>query len=381
MAPLPRSKRRAVLPPKQCSVESNLALSSVCRISAAAAIALVAIALAVTPSDSPAATKVIPVDFGWSPTAPTPGQVVSFTAAATPSDGVSIKSYDWDLNGDGSIDKHGATATWSYPGPGPVIVRLSVTGNGNRRGEAAHTVSVQAAGGGGGGVVPIPPVASFTIAPAAPVVNQPVLFTSTSRDPDGTLVEQVWDLNGDGNYDNGGGAAALRAFADAGTYAVGLRVTDNAGLVSFDSQTLTVAPAPGTPVGVTTLKSGLRVLSPFPVVRIAGRITKRGTRVRLLRVKAPLGTTVTVRCTGRSCPFKKQVRTVPTSTSSRTAVNVRVRRLERLLLPGVRVRVYVTTRGAVGKYARFRFRARKPPARTDSCVMPGSWAPAECPAL
>src|SRR4029079_14205275 len=100
---------------------------------------------------------------------------------------------------------------------------------------------------------------------------------------DGTLIEQVWDLNGDGNYDNGGGVTALRSFAHAGEYAIGLRVTDNTGLVSFDSQTLTVAPALGTPVGVTTLKSGLRVLSPFPVVRIAGRITRRGTRVRLLR--------------------------------------------------------------------------------------------------
>jgi PKD domain len=257
-------------------------------------------------------------------------------------------------------------------------VRLSVKGNGNHRGEAVHTVSVQAAGGG---VVPKPPVASFTIAPPAPVANQPVLFTSTSSDPDGTLVEQVWDLNGDGTYDNGGGVTALRAFSDPGSYAVGLRVTDNAGLVSFDSQTLTVAPAPGTPLSATTLKSGLRVLSPFPVVRIAGRITRRGTRVRLLRVKAPVGTTVTVRCSGRSCPFKKQVRAVPTTARSLTAVSVRIRRLERLLLPGVRVRVYVTLRGAVGKYARFRFRARKPPARTDSCVMPESSAPAECPVL
>ena len=355
-----------------------MALSSVRRISAAAAIALLVSALAIAPSASSAPTKDIPVDFGWSPTAPTPGQVVAFTAAVTPPAGISIKSYDWDLNGDGSIDKHGATVTWSYAAPGPVSVRLSVKGNGKHRGEAVHTVSVQAAGGG---IVPIPPVASFTIAPAAPIANQPVLFTSTSSDPDGTLVEQVWDLNGDGNYDNGGGATALRAFADPGEYAVGLRVTDDAGLVSFDSQTLTVAPAPGTPVGVTTLKSGLRVLSPFPVVRIAGRITKRGTRVRLLRVKAPVGTTVTVRCSGRSCPFRKQVRPVPAAATSLTAVSVRIRRLERLLLPGVRVRVYVTLRGVVGKYARFRFRAHKPPARTDSCILPGSSTPAECPAL
>jgi hypothetical protein len=363
--------------PKQCSVESNLALSSVRRISAAGAIAILAIALAVTPGASSAATKVIPLDFGWSPTAPTPGQVVTFTAAANPPSGVAIRSYDWDLNGDGSIDKHGATATWSYPAPGRVSVRLHVTADGKRQGDAVHTVSVQAAGGGG--PVPSPPVASFTIAPAAPVANQPVLFTSTSSDPDGTVKEQVWDLNGDGNYDNGGGVTAFRAFADPGEYVVGLRVTDDAGLVSFDSQTLTVLPGPASPV--TTQGSGLRMLSPFPVVRIAGRVTRRGTRVRLLRVNAPVGTKVSVRCTGRSCPFKKQVRAVPSSAKPLTSASLRVRRLERLLLPGVRVRVYITKRGTVGKYTKFRFRAGKTPVRTDRCLMPESWTPADCPAL
>jgi hypothetical protein len=358
-------------------VDSNLALSSIRRISFAAAIALLGIALAVAPSASRGATNDISTDFSWAPSSPTPGQVVTFTAAATPPARVDIKSYDWDLDGDGSIDAHGKTATWSYPAPGPVSVGLRVKGSGPHRGDVVHTVSVRVAGGGG--PAPRPPVASFTVAPGAPVTNQPVLFTSTSSDPDGTVQDQVWDLNGDGNYDNGAGPTALRAFADVGQYVVGLRVTDNAGLVSFDSQTVTVAPAPGSPV--TTQKSGPRLLSPFPVVRIVGQATRRGTRVRLLRVKAPVGTKVSVRCTGRSCPFRKQVLAVPASARSLTAISVRVRRLERLLLPGVRVRVYVTKPGAVGKYTKFRFRARNAPVRTDYCVMPGSWAPAECPAF
>ena len=115
-------------------------------------------------------------------------------------------------------------------------------------------------------------------------------------------------------------------------------------------------------------------------MRIAGRITRRGTRVRLMRVSAPAGTRISVRCTGRSCPFNKQVRTISTVARSPAAVNVRFRRLERLLLPGVRVRVYVTKGGAIGKYTRFRFRTGKAPARTDSCLMPGSWTPIACPA-
>ncbi len=354
-----------------------MAISSIRRISFAGTIALLATVGAIAPGTSPAAPKQIAVDFVWSPTVPSPGQVVTLTATANSPGTIAPGNYDWDLNGDGTVDTHGRIATWSYAAPGPVSVRLVVRANGNRRGEATHTVSVQ--GPGDGGPTPSPPAASFTIAPAAPVVNQPVRFTSTSSDADGTIREQVWDLDGDGKYDNGGGVTALRAFAEAGDYAVGLRVTDDAGLVSFDSRTLTVVPAAVAPV--TTKKLGLRLLSPFPVVRIAGRITKRGTRVRILRVDAPVGTTVSVRCSGRGCPFKKQVRAVPTSAASRTAVKVRIRRLERLLLPGVRVRVYITKRETVGKYTRLRFRAGHAPARTDRCLMPGSWAPADCSAL
>ena len=369
---------RQVDAPVQGSVGRNLAVSSD-RTWLVAALALSAIALVVAPSASSAPANDIPVSFAWAPASPTPGQVVTFTASVNPPSGVDVKNYDWDLNGDGGVDKHGASATWSYPAPGSFSVRLSVKGKGKHRGEATKTVSVQPAGGGGG-VVPKPPVASFTIAPGAPVVDQPVLFSSTSGDPDGTLTEQVWDLNGDGNYDNGGGAMAMRTFAAAGDYVIGLRVTDNAGLVSFDSKTVTVAPGPAGG-DVPTRKSGARLLSPFPVVRIAGRITSRGTLVRVMRVSAPAGTQVAVRCSGRGCPFKKQVRTISTRANSLAAISMRVRRLERLLRPGVRVRVYVTKRDAFGKYTRFRFRAGKAPVRTDSCLAPGAWTPVECPAL
>ena len=359
-------------PAETVLVDQSLALLSDRRIPLSAAIALLAIALAIVPNASPAAPNDISVDFSWAPASPTPGQIVTFTAATG---GADIKKYEWDLNGDGSIDKNGASATWSYPAPGSVNVVLRVKAKGAQRGEVAHSVPVQVPDGG---VTPIPPVASFTIAPTTPVVNQPVLFTSASSDLDGALTEQVWDLNGDGSYDNGGGVTALRTFAEPGEYVIGLRVTDDAGLVAFSSQTVTVLSAAGS--NVTTQKSGPRLLSPFPVVRIAGRITKRGTRVRLLRVSAPAGTQVSVRCTGRSCPFNQRVRTIPTGARSLAAVSVRVRRLERLLRPGVRVRVYVTKRGSFGKYTRFRFRAGKAPARTDSCLSPGSLAPAECPA-
>jgi PKD repeat protein len=355
-----------------------------------AALALLAIAVAAAPNTSSAATNDIPVSFVWAPASPTPGQVVTFTASASPPSGAGpIKSYDWDLNGDGSIDKHGSVATWSYPAPGPVAVNLRVKGKGPHRGEVSHALTVQPAagggGGGGGGPVPKPPVASFTFSPVAPVVGQPVLFTSNSSDPDGSLIEQVWDLSGDSNYDNGGGPTAMRSFAEAGEYVVGLRVTDNDHLVSFDSKTVTVLPGPTsvTQQGGTVRKpGGPRLLSPFPVVRVAGRIVGRGTIVRVLSVRAPAGAQVAVRCAGHGCPFHKVVRTIQVRTNSRTTATIRVHKLERLLKPGVRVRVYVTKTGGVyGKYTKIRFRAGKPPARSDSCLSPERAVPLTCPSF
>ena len=333
-----------------------------------------AVLLALVPAVRAAPANDIAADFGWTPGAPTPGQVITFTASATPPAGVSVKGYDWDFNGDGTYDKSGEVATWSFPTAGPYTVALRVRGNGNHRGLESHVVTVAPAGGGG----LRPPVASFTYAQSAPVASQPVLFTSTSTDLDGSLSEQVWDLNGDGNYDNGGGITALRTFPAPGEYVVGLRVTDDDGLVSFDSRTVSVLPAPGDPV--TTQKAGLRLLSPFPVVRIAGRIRASGTHVRLLRVDGPKGAEVSVRCSGSGCPFRKQVRAISSTPNTVSAKTLRVRRLERFLPAGVRVRVYVTKTGAIGKYTRFRFRAGKAPVRVDRCAMPGTRMPIQCPA-
>jgi plastocyanin len=338
---------------------------------AIAAFALVA-ALALRPSASTAAA-VITGDFSWSPSAPIAGDTVTFTASVLPSDGATITEYRWAITGSGKYQSGGDSISHTYPAATNIRVRLQVKDSAGQSKTFAKQLSVSGPGGGGQA-----PVASFTYAPTAPVANQPVLFTSTSTDPDGTITNQLWDLNGDGNFDNGGGTTALRTFSAPGEYVVGLRVTDNDGLASFDSETLTVLPEPGAPVAVQ--KTGFRLLSPFPVVRIAGRITPKGTRVRLLRVDAPKDAKVSVSCSGKGCPFKKQVRTVSATPKNASAAIVRVRRLERLIRAGVRVRVYVTKAAQIGKYTRFRFRAGKPPVRTDGCLMPGAWTPSQCPA-
>jgi hypothetical protein len=312
--------------------------------------------------------------FSWSPSSPVAGDTVVFTAGVEPSDGATITSYEWDLDGTGGFEASGSSASRNYPAPTNIRVRLRVKDSANKTKVIRKQLSVKAPGSGGGQA----PVASFTFSPSAPFAGQPVHFDSTSSDPDGSIVDEVWDLNGDGNFDNGGGHTALRTFPAPGEYVVGLRVTDDSGLVSFDSQTITVGPAPPS-VNQNAAPKALRLMSPFPVVRIAGRIMRRGTRVRLLHVVAPTGAKVSVRCDGRGCPFKKQVRAVSEGPKGKAATVVRVRKLERLIPAGVRIRVFVTRRDTIGKYTRFRFRAGKAPVRVDRCVMPGSWAPSDCP--
>lgn len=121
----------------------------------------------------------------------------------------------------------------------------------------------------------------------------------------------------------------------------------------------------------------LQYLAPFPVVRLAGRTTRTGSRITLLRVRSPRGSTATVRCSGGrrlGCPFSSRTRTSPASRV------LRFRGLERPLKAGVRLNIFVRRGDAIGKHTRFTIRKRKPPSRVDGCILPGDpFEPAECP--
>jgi hypothetical protein len=304
----------------------------------------------------------VQADFKWSPTVPGVGQTVTFESTSQVTGlGNDIADYRWDVDGDpsnGFETGWGSTPviTTTYSELGSYTVRLQVEDTLGNRSTMKKTIKVAAQA----------PVASYRFAPAAPLVNQPVTFTSTASDADGTIAEQVWDLNGDGVYDNGAGPTALRTFSARGSYVVGLRVTDNDGAVAFYSQTIVVGASPG-PAAL----GKPRLLSPFPVVRIAGRTTRWGVHLTRLSVDAPPGSVVRVRCKGPSCPF---------SSSVRAARVVRLRSLERALRSGVIIRIYVSSAGAIGKYTVFKIRkGRQPPIRDDSCLMPGSLKPIACP--
>ncbi len=139
------------------------------------------------------------------------------------------------------------------------------------------------------------------------------------------------------------------------------------------SAALAGAPAHGQELARGAQATSSQVLALPPLVRLAGRPTRRGARIRLLEVFAPVGATITVRCRGRSCPYS--LRSRPVTRIRTTFKGFRRRRLA----AGTLVEVFITAPNKIGKYAAFLIRRRRAPARVDFCLLPGAVVPSVCP--
>jgi PKD repeat protein len=90
----------------------------------------------------------------------------------------------------------------------------------------------------------LPPVAEFTFGPTTPRIGEEVSFNSQSTDPDEDLSTQAWDLDDDGEFDDGTGFAVTGTFVTGGRHTVSLRATDLAGEVGMVSHVVSVNFAP-----------------------------------------------------------------------------------------------------------------------------------------
>jgi hypothetical protein len=207
-----------------------------------------------------------------------------------------------------------------------------------------------------------PPLANFAFGPRSPQVGDPVEFVSSAVDPDGDLRSQTWDLDGDGQFDDARGDEVLYTFVTSGAKTVRLRVEDEDGGAAVKERTLTVSPGP-------VAKAGF--LSPAPVIRLTTEILSNGARIRVLSVRAPKGTLVTVRCRGKSCPVSHRRKRVK-------ATSVRFKTYERFLRAGVKLEILSRKPKTIGAYTRYTIRAGKFPARTDRCLQPGKDSPSRC---
>jgi PKD repeat protein len=329
------------------------------------AVAFALLAAALSPAPAAAAPN---ADFDWTPTKPVPGQTVTFTADQSPPN----VSWGWDLNNDGDFnDKTGPVVTHSYGAAGKFAVAVRAFDDTGAFEDRKRTIEVVSGSNKS-------PDASFVVFPSAPTAGLPVTLVSTSVDPDSPIPTGAlrWDLNGDGKFDEAIGPSVTLTFPAPGLYPVALQVSTNAKDVA--SLVLPVSPpAAGAVVRAFSL------MSPFPIVRIVGRASRRGARIRRLTVNAPPGSSVSVRCSGRGCPFKTAKQTVSMRATAQglpASRITRVRRLEgRTLRAGAQLKVFVTRSDAIGKYTRFRIRKRKSPARLDLCMVPGSTRPGSCP--
>jgi PKD repeat protein len=321
--------------------------------------------------------------FSYSPALVVKGRPVTFTSQSSDPEG-RLAALEWDLNGDGAFDDAaGETAARAFTASGPTSVGLRATDRDG--GEDVFRLSLVPGNKA--------PSAGFTVAPAAAGLG--ATFTATAADEDGAVARVEWDFDDDGAFDDGSGAVAFWTFPAPGTYRVSVRVTDDDRSSSIASRRVTIAggsaagggaggggggggggavatpTAPGrTPRAPAARRA--RLLSPWPVIRIAGSLTKRGARLRLLSVKAPRGSRVAANCRGRSCARKAVRRRAGRRT-------LRLRAFERSLRAGTVLEIRVLSRTRIGKYTRFKIRKGKAPARRDRCVWPGKRKPRACP--
>jgi PKD repeat protein len=289
----------------------------------------------------------------WSPAVPLPGQTVTFRSTSLPSQGASLTSTEWNLDAISGFEKQGSTATAVFRTAGRHTVEVKVS-------EDSGGIDVESAVV----VVNSAPTALMRFSPSQPYAGDTVNFASVSRDSDGNLASEAWDLDGDGQFDDATGKLASRRFTTTGAHTVRLRAVDNHGAGAVQAVTINVRPKPVPPVEPQTLDS---------VVRISSVPGKSSTRITRLGVRTTKGAMVRATCKGDGCPAKRA-----SSTRSRGKV-VRLRWLERRLPAGTRIRIYVTAKGKVGDYTSLLIRRGKLPSRTDRCLAAGTTKTIRCP--
>jgi PKD repeat protein len=342
------------------------------------------------------------VAFTITPNPTVVGLPVELQDQSTDPDGQIVRR-EWDLNGDGAFDRPDRSRiVRRYNRARCVVVRLRITDSGGNIVQRNQMLTVRDFGAtepvcpapppDPPPVIPSPPVppmpplnnapsATFTVAPAAPRIGEPVTFASTASDPDGSIAFQEWDLNGDGAFGDATGPTAQTTFAAAGAHNVSRRVADDRGVIVVGTVAVTVVdPAVRPPGNDDSDVRGRRQRAPAQqldaTVRLRTRVGVRRTRVEVLSVEAPALSTVTLRCSSSRCPVALSVAQI--GTRERT---VRFRRTEKqLLYAGTLLQVFVTRPGAIGKYVSFRIRGKRAaPLRRTRCLRVGGMRPYRCP--
>jgi len=120
--------------------------------------------------------------FSYTPDQPQEGEQVTFDASASSDPNGVVSSYQWDFDGDGTIDATGETATHTYSDGGQYMATLTVTDDDGVSNTTSETLTVYG-----------PPVATFTTERDG---NEVIVNASGSYDPDGGSLTYRWYTDG-----------------------------------------------------------------------------------------------------------------------------------------------------------------------------------------
>lgn len=327
----------------------------------------------------PAVTKVLPITvrnrppvaaFSFAPDPIPLGAPTTFVSASVDPEN-RLRDLRWDLDDNGSTDGTGPSFTYTFTSPGKRVMRLRVRDQDGGKVETKLTLVPNNKA----------PVAGFTFDPATPAPNTPVTFRAAASDPDGTITNLAWDLDDDGEFDDAAGPSAVRSFGEPGAYNVALEATDNDGSTVVSRQQVVVDAggllgtsgsglASGKP---TAARKGPLMIKPFPVIRIAGKLTARGAVFDLITIRAPRGAKIVSRCVGRDCPTRRR--------KAQTARYMRMKTYERAYRAGTKLLFRVTSKRRIGKYTSITVRRGKAPSRKDLCLFPNKTRPRKCPTV
>lgn len=158
-------------------------------------------------------------------------------SGSTSTDDKGISKYEWDLNGDSTIDVTGVTASTTYAAAGSYKVTLKVTDTINQTGSASVTITVSASAPPP--VTDAPPVARIAASKTSFNVGEVVNLSGSGSTDDKGISKYEWDFTTNGSID-AAGVNASTSYNTAGTYRVTLKVTDTIGQIGTASVNITV---------------------------------------------------------------------------------------------------------------------------------------------
>ncbi|MEF8842133.1 MAG: PKD domain-containing protein [Haloarculaceae archaeon] len=180
----------------------------------------------------------------YSPFDPRPGETVAFDATDSDDPDGRIVGYEWRIRSRNppllvtSGSDRSTTFEYAFGDVGEYDVTLTVEDDDGAQDTATTTVVIGEN---------TPPKADFEFTPADPDVGETIGFDGTVSTDDRGVVSYLWDLDGDGRFDEDTSRVS-HAFDAGGRYPVTLLVSDGEGATDRTTRTVVVREANAPPV-------------------------------------------------------------------------------------------------------------------------------------